>query len=592
MKTPTFDVNVKCVLEMLVYMAGSIEKEYHAISSLTIRASEDEYYLDKFQRYSKRVLKAKVLGCYDPYEEVEPGLFLINDLLVFYDGDSSGISLDIVAATSKMLLPEDCSSLFAGLYVDTFSFENVDTSNVKNMNSMFLGSRIGILDISCFETQNVSSTREMFAGCRFQRLPAKLLKPHASKQWVNLDLQLRYGLWDPNGEQTSLNINNCNWENVSDARWMFNGTSVYQLFAEKLRFKQGAQLNGLFSNFTATRSPPDLSMINISNDNLLKFVYLGGNPNNIIEKMEENIMEEEIIGAVNEDCTKSEDTIFDSLENFDPALTTTETSAVGPVNLASLVPEEDQAVEDEASETLSRLRKSTKKLRLLDGMHKISDNLYATITEAKNVRSLRFIQEYADGSFSNPVMLSQSDLFTLAMYLKMKESASADFPFEKEAKKILKFLSMQYFNAAVRVEPLPIEKIVLALAGSFNQLSLHPTQDEENEYATDLYWQAVEYIQKSEIGASPLFKHKKEYFLLIERDIHHIAENIGADSKKMLNIFKQYGFLYLTPSSTEYKTKVRYEDFEGNKDIDRFYCLYKPDFIIKASGKMGGDPYG
>jgi len=72
-----------------------------------------------------------------------------------------------IAANGKIMLPENCKSLFLGFAnVTEIDFgSNVDTSNVTNMHYMFSQcEKLESLDLSSFDTSNVTMMFAMFEG--------------------------------------------------------------------------------------------------------------------------------------------------------------------------------------------------------------------------------------------------------------------------------------------------------------------------------------------------------------------------------------------------------------------------------------------
>ena len=70
------------------------------------------------------------------------------------------------ADLSNMILPPNCSSLFARCYdLEEVILDNVDTSNVLYMNAMFQSCGLTSIDLSGFDTSKVKEMSTMFGSC-------------------------------------------------------------------------------------------------------------------------------------------------------------------------------------------------------------------------------------------------------------------------------------------------------------------------------------------------------------------------------------------------------------------------------------------
>ena len=90
--------------------------------------------------------------------------------LIIPDGVDPWSIIDVVAEEGTVL-PEDSSSLFAGLpYIYSLNLKNADTSKVTNMSMMFRGLGLEELDLSGFDTSKVTNMEGMFAYNSFNTL--------------------------------------------------------------------------------------------------------------------------------------------------------------------------------------------------------------------------------------------------------------------------------------------------------------------------------------------------------------------------------------------------------------------------------------
>lgn len=84
----------------------------------------------------------------------------------FNYSESTGIGR-FISESDKLVLNEDCSGMFEGLYgLTSADMSMFDTSNVTNMNAMFSGcGALSSLDVSGWDTSNVTNMADMFAEC-------------------------------------------------------------------------------------------------------------------------------------------------------------------------------------------------------------------------------------------------------------------------------------------------------------------------------------------------------------------------------------------------------------------------------------------
>ena len=89
------------------------------------------------------------------------------DFPVYFTVDSMTGAGVFTSEADKLVLNEDCSGMFEGLYgIASADMSMFDTSNVTNMNAMFSGcGGLSSLDVSGWDTSNVTSMVDMFAEC-------------------------------------------------------------------------------------------------------------------------------------------------------------------------------------------------------------------------------------------------------------------------------------------------------------------------------------------------------------------------------------------------------------------------------------------
>ncbi|MCR5020130.1 BspA family leucine-rich repeat surface protein [Ruminococcus sp.] len=137
------------------------------VMSLCMLYGEASYGVP-FIKQSITAQAANIEGDYYYFDEALGVLTLSgtveNDLPLHYSMDGN---VRTIIAASGTILPEDCSSLFAGYYNCTsIDLHNADTSNVTNMQKMFHRcSKLKTLDVSSFKTRNVTNMQSMFYEC-------------------------------------------------------------------------------------------------------------------------------------------------------------------------------------------------------------------------------------------------------------------------------------------------------------------------------------------------------------------------------------------------------------------------------------------
>ena len=186
-------------------------------------------------------------NCWDVSQEQK------GKILAWYEVDENGYYSVTIGQDGGVTANVNSSNLFAnigynvadGTEVKIEGLENLDTSNVKSMESMFSGcsgltsldvskfntskvtsmsqmfngcSKLTSLDVSKFDTNNVTSLNNMF--CRCNKLTSlDVSKFNTSKVTSMRNMFLRCG------KLTSLDVSNFNTSNVTDMDGMFLGCS-------------------------------------------------------------------------------------------------------------------------------------------------------------------------------------------------------------------------------------------------------------------------------------------------------------------------------------------------------------------------------
>ena len=162
-------------------------------------------------------------------DEKAPNGTPTTDLTVAKDGDVvgylDGATWKVSTQDSNKLVNfnEDCSWMFDRCgKLTNISFNNVDTSNVKNIDSMFEDcSNLTSLDLSGFNISNVTSMGWMFRDC-------SNLKSLDVRDWDTSKVVNMISMFSGCPNLTSLDLSSFNTSNVTSIGGMFYGCSNLQ----------------------------------------------------------------------------------------------------------------------------------------------------------------------------------------------------------------------------------------------------------------------------------------------------------------------------------------------------------------------------
>lgn len=165
-------------------------------------------------------------------DEVAPKGITTTDLTVVKDGDVVGWldgttwKVSTQNPNKVVTFNENCAYMFVNLRgnhefhnLTNISFENVDTSNVKNMSGMFYADNsLNVLDLSTFDTTNVDNMESMFGEC--VSLMSLNLNSFSTSNITSMRGMFRGCIY-----LTSLNLSSFDTSNVTDMAQMFDGCS-------------------------------------------------------------------------------------------------------------------------------------------------------------------------------------------------------------------------------------------------------------------------------------------------------------------------------------------------------------------------------
>lgn len=254
------------------------------------------------------------------------------------------------------------------------------------------------------------------------------------------------------------------------------------------------------------------------------------------------------------------------------AITATPSSMEG---LEQFIDEDERAVDlgrnDKFQEMMKRAEPSP-----ASGMAQIGsalcDCLFGSVYEnEKGVRFVDFCQRYQNGSFSPRMRVEQSELLTLASCERLGDTA--DKGTKQKKAKILSKAGKEYLGK-FRGEPMElidIEQILLRLINALTALPIYSDDDRELRRA-EFYRQVVEIVSGFQLQR--LYPHKS-YFALTEEEVMEATQRMGMQKLAFLKKLKDFGFLYLTPSSKGYQVCIRSGYQAGETHTEWRYCIFK-----------------
>ena len=167
-----------------------------------------------------------------------------------------------------------CSKWFSGCtnLTSIEGIENLNTSNVKNMNEMFAQcSNLETLDLSHFNTEKVGNMSNMFNGCT--KLRDLNISSFNTENVTNM-----YGMFYGCSSLETLDLSHFNTRNVrkDGMNYMFNGCSSlsYLDVSNFTTDKPSMQLDGLFQGCSSLQTL-DLSSFDISGAGSVNYLFDG-----------------------------------------------------------------------------------------------------------------------------------------------------------------------------------------------------------------------------------------------------------------------------------------------------------------------------
>lgn len=248
-------------------------------------------------------------------------------------------------------------------------------------------------------------------------------------------------------------------------------------------------------------------------------------------------------------------------------------------DIKDLIPKEEQAEEIETPSEYANA-KEIGYFSPAAGMAQLENVMdgcvYAAVmVDEKGNRYIQYCQKYSNGSFSARMSIAQSDL----LFAATNNFMLTDIKIPVLKTKLNKFMTSvteDYLGKFNGDKPLNIQELLTALCGARNKLPVY--MDKVETTPEQFYLQVVEALNKLYPEEDNWYwVHHKAYYALIDLQIEQTANEMQMDSKTLLEKLKEYKFLYLTPSSRKYQTKIRCE-----KDkTDWAYCILRLEYLGK-----------
>lgn len=273
--------------------------------------------------------------------------------------------------------------------------------------------------------------------------------------------------------------------------------------------------------------------------------------------------------------------------------------------LTECIPQEEQAIEDGEREdeiaTEVALAEKRGCFSAANGMaqikHVLDGRLFASLhVDAKGNRNIAFCERYDNGKFSPKMQIAQWELILLNNFI-MEPKSIPIATWKSKATKVMTELTMDYFNKFNGDIPMDMTEILKVLAQIRTKLPVYEDITEADT-AQELYTRVYRCLETNHtLKFNEWIYNHKAYYALDDESLEIVAEKLGMKPEKLAEKLKTYNLLYLTNSSTAYKTKVRItrrviteddlikkvrtEDLPTETTAEWCYCIYK----LKNLGK-------
>lgn len=207
------------------------------------------------------------------------------------------------------------------------------------------------------------------------------------------------------------------------------------------------------------------------------------------------------------------------------------------------------------------------------------DCIYAAIYENETgKRIVKFCQKYLDGAFSPQMSVSQADLLLLAVNNFKPQNIDMP-PIKAKVNKFIGEIWDEYYGKVMGQEHLNILSILQALYKSLESLPIY--LNAKAMPPEQFYMMVVEAIQNNFNKEIHFYIYHKSYYALSEDELSLVLKELGLTKNELLAKLVEYKFLYTTPSSNKYKTKVRICEDETQWS----YCIVRLEYMNHVGEK-------
>lgn len=262
-------------------------------------------------------------------------------------------------------------------------------------------------------------------------------------------------------------------------------------------------------------------------------------------------------------------------------------------DLALEVPEDERA-EDQEPDRLSEVRKLgvfAPVVGMSNILNALDNRIFARINVSSDgTRFIEYCEQYSDGRFSQKMKIKQSELLLAAQYSFISRQISESKVRNKVANFIINTTEEYLGKFDGPEEALDIIQLLTVLQQVRTSLPVY--KEEGTAQNPELFYETI--IQKMDEASLMMLDEHKAYYTLDDGHIERLARFMDMKKLELLRKLKEYGFLYLPPSSKGYQTNVRFKLApnlrEQNQNQETFtawmYCIYKLDFFANLKGNQ------
>ena len=149
---------------------------------------------------------------------------------------------------------------------------------------------------------------------------------------------------------------------------------------------------------------------------------------------------------------------------------------------------------------------------------------------------------------------------------------------EKDCRRSLRRIKDDYLDKCCGQEALDITEMVTALVEGLNQF---PVKSENGELTRAQIYDEVLTIIKEDFPDILKYYRREGYIILPENDMNNIAREMSMPVRKVLEMLKKNGLLYLTDSCRGYQARVPSHREKGKVIYEWNYCLLDIEYCSR-----------